>query len=212
MTMKIHDEIDDYTAGALCGALSPDEQQNFEQHLAECPHCRSLYEETQKMNDILNTTLPELRPDPNFERRVIAGFREKIANGGFHPWRGLVWFVQFRTVQAALALLALAAMVQGGSLVTGERAPWSTPIESKAYEANSPGADGFTTASAGSAWISPPGLLRAYSGVDLLSSPTVTTKSGEQAAVATTSNISGDAGVDFVTTYYSRGILQGPKR
>src|ERR1039457_5389160 len=101
--MKIHDEIEDWMAGALCGVLSPDEQQNFERHLAECPHCRSQYEENQKMNDILSQALPELRPDHNFERRIIAGFRERIARGGFHfhPLRGLVWLVRFRAVQAA---------------------------------------------------------------------------------------------------------------
>ena len=120
--MKIHDEIEDWMAGALCDALTPDEQKNFEQHLAQCPHCRSLYVENHKLNDLLNQTLPDLRPDQNFERRVIAAFREKIARGSFHPLRGLVWFVQFRTVRTALALLLLAAMVKGGSsMISGER-------------------------------------------------------------------------------------------
>ena len=121
--MKIHDEIDEWTAGALCGVLSPDEQQNFEQHLAECPHCRSLYEENQKMNTILNETLPELRPDHNFERRIIARFREKVARSGFHPLRGLAWLMRFRIAQAAFAIVLLAALVKVGAFVTGEHFP-----------------------------------------------------------------------------------------
>src|SRR5580698_9754658 len=119
--MNIHDEIGDWSAAALCDALTPEEQTNFERHLAECPHCRSLNEENQKMNEILNNTMPALRPDANFERRVIEGFREKTSGGWAHWWRGIVWFAQFRTVQAALAVVILAAMVKSGSMITGER-------------------------------------------------------------------------------------------
>jgi len=121
--MNIHDEIDDWSPASLCGLLTPEEHKNFELHLSECPQCRSLNEENKKMNDILNTTMPAARPDPNFERRVIAGFREKISGGWFHPLRGLVWVAQFRPVQAVLAVLILAAMVKTGSVVTGERFP-----------------------------------------------------------------------------------------
>jgi len=135
--MKIHDEIDDWTAGALCGVLSPEEQQNFEQHLAECPHCRSLYEENQKMNTILNETLPELRPDQNFERRIIARFREKVSRGGFHPLRGLVWLMQFRAAQAAFTILLLAALVKVGAVITKERFPrdGGLAVNTKAFNA-----------------------------------------------------------------------------
>jgi len=119
--MNIHDKIGDWSAAALCDALTPEEQTNFERHLAECPHCRSLNEENQKMNEILNNTIPALRPDPNFERRVIEGFREKTSGGWTQWWSGIVWFAQFRTVQAALAVVILAAMVKSGSMLTGER-------------------------------------------------------------------------------------------
>ncbi|HWB60674.1 MAG TPA: DUF4349 domain-containing protein [Chthoniobacteraceae bacterium] len=67
----------------------------------------------------------------------------------FRPLPAIVWLLQFRATQAALALLLLAAMVAGGSLITGERSP-----------------------------------LARKRGVDLLSAPTVTTKSGNQATVA----------------------------
>ena len=149
--MKIHDEFDEWSAGALCGALTPEEQKNFEQHLAECPRCRSLHEEDRKMNNIMKQSVVDMRPDPNFERRVIDGFREKIAQGWFHPWRGLVWFVQFRPVQAALAILILAAMIKGGSVISGEQFPVASMHKK---------------------------------GAGLLSSATVTTKSGERGEVA----------------------------
>ncbi len=64
--LTIHDEIDDWMAGALCGALSPDEQQNFERHLAECPRCRSLYEENKKMNDMLEQHAARTASRPQF--------------------------------------------------------------------------------------------------------------------------------------------------
>ena len=127
MTMKIHDEIDDWSAGALCDALSPEERQNFERHLAACPRCRALHEEDRKMNNTLKETMAEARPDANFERRIIDGFRGKIARPWYnpwtelHPWRGLVWLMHFRVAQAAVALLIAAAMVKAGSIITGDR-------------------------------------------------------------------------------------------
>ena len=125
--MKIHDEIDEWMAGALCDALSPEEQQNFERHLAECPHCRSLYEENQKMNSLLKDTLHELRPDPNFEGRLIAGFRERTSQGWFQRLSGtVIWLIQLRSAQAVLTVLMLVAMVKGGMLLTGERYGTST--------------------------------------------------------------------------------------
>ncbi len=60
--MKIHDEIDDWSAGALCGALSPEERQQFERHLADCPRCRSLHEEDGKMNETLKEAMAGVRP------------------------------------------------------------------------------------------------------------------------------------------------------
>ncbi|HWB61134.1 MAG TPA: zf-HC2 domain-containing protein, partial [Chthoniobacteraceae bacterium] len=132
--MKIHDEIDDWSAGALCGALTPGEIQEFERHLAECPRCRSLHEEDRKMNETLKETLSADRPDADFEQRVIKGVRGKIKRPWFNPWielhplRGLIWLMQFRVAQAAVALLVLAMMVSGmvvgGALISGERLPW----------------------------------------------------------------------------------------
>ena len=51
-----------------------------------------------------------------------------VASRPFLPLPGIVWLLQFRATQAALALLLLAALVEGGSLLTGERSPSRNPI------------------------------------------------------------------------------------
>lgn len=199
--MKIHDEIEEWMAGALCGALTPEEQQAFERHLAECPLCRSLYAEEQKMNTLLNTTFSELRPDPNFERRVLAGFREKTARGGFHPLRGLVWFVQLRPVQAVFAMLVLLAMVQVGALLTHERflvteisTRYSEPLD------YSGGSSHGTTVLSGA---------NTYTGATTINGGTLAIASRERAKPAT---LSGDLGVTIANDQVSRGILQSAAR
>src|ERR1700677_2849532 len=58
-------------------------------------------------------------------RRVREHTRGKAARRPFHPLAGLVWLMRFRAVQAAVALLILAAMIEGGSLITGERSPFA---------------------------------------------------------------------------------------
>ena len=212
--MNIHDEIEDWSAAALCDVLTPDEQMNFEQHLAECPHCRSLNEENQKMNEMLNNTMPVLRPDPNFERRVIAGFREKTSGGWFHPLRGLVWLAQFRTAQAAFTVLILAAMIAGGALLTGGRIG-----SSESSQRN--GVDPLSLPTDMSGQNVPPGVLgdvaeahfwnpyttNAKKGVDLLSAPSVTTMSGARNEVSLTRSGTGTLTLTGGNTYTGANTL-----
>lgn len=119
---RIHDEIEDWMAGAVCEALSPEEMAAFEQHLAECAHCRALFEEEQKMSTLLTGTISGFRPDHNFERRILEGFRSKTGGNGLRLLHWLVRLAQSRPLQAACAVLLLAAMVKSGSLITGEKA------------------------------------------------------------------------------------------
>jgi len=131
---RIHNEIEDWMAGALCDALDPAELQAFEHHIEHCPECRALFEEDQKMNTLLKNTLQEFSPDSNFERRILEGFRKKTARNRFRLTHWLALFASFRPVQAACAVLLLAAMVKSGSLLTGERFPVRNPISKNRLE------------------------------------------------------------------------------
>jgi hypothetical protein len=123
--MKIHDEIEDWMAGAECDSLSAEEHQQFEQHLAACPHCRSLYHEEKRMSTILEETLSTQRPDPQFEQRVVRGFREKAVRESIlrRVARYFLWLSQRRPTQAVLTLFLLLVLVKSGALLTGEKAP-----------------------------------------------------------------------------------------
>src|SRR6266478_6218061 len=74
----IHDEIDNWLAADLYGELSDEEQRQLHTHLVECVTCRKTHQETKTMNKILEETLTQEKPDPTFEQRMLAGFRNRV--------------------------------------------------------------------------------------------------------------------------------------
>ena len=74
----IHDEIDNWLAADLYGELSDEEQRQLHTHLVECSGCRKTHQETKTMNKILKETLTQQKPDPAFEQRMLAGFRNRV--------------------------------------------------------------------------------------------------------------------------------------
>jgi len=116
---RIHDEIEDWMSAALCEVISPEDKNCFEEHLAKCANCRTLFQEEQKINMLLNTTFAKVHPDPRFEQRILARFRNQTARSGFRLTQWLIELTQARPFQAACAVLLLAAMVKSGALLTG---------------------------------------------------------------------------------------------
>src|SRR6058998_4287211 len=74
----VHDEIDNWLAADLYGELSADEQRQLHTHLVECAVCRKTHQETKTMNKILEETFAQQKPDPAFEQRMLASFRNRI--------------------------------------------------------------------------------------------------------------------------------------
>src|SRR6266478_9319460 len=74
----IHDEIDNWLAADLYGELSDEEQRQLHTHLVDCATCRKTHQETKTMNKILEETLAQEKPDPAFEQRMLAVFRDRI--------------------------------------------------------------------------------------------------------------------------------------
>ena len=62
------------------------------------------------------------------EARKARKIRDRNPRRSFHPLEGLVWLMRFRAAQAAVALLILAAMIKGGSIISGERFHTTNPI------------------------------------------------------------------------------------
>jgi len=116
---QIHDEIEEWLAASVTGALSPAERENFERHLAECERCRALHEQEKTMSAMIGKTFSELKPDPDFEARIARQFRRSVASRRNYL-SSLARLFQARSVRWAAAALVLIALVKGGMILTGE--------------------------------------------------------------------------------------------
>src|SRR5437867_10728814 len=117
----IHDEIDSWLVADLHGELSNSERNALHAHLVDCDACRKTHQEIKVMNKILEETLAPQKPDPAFEQRMLAGFRNRV------PQRTglvklLVGLMRLRAVQITAVAAVLLALVQVGRLITGEGA------------------------------------------------------------------------------------------
>ena len=126
----IHDEIDTWLAADLLGELSNNERSALHAHLVDCAACRKTHQETKAMNKILEETLAQEKPDPAFEQRMLAGFRNRV------PQRsGLVKLLadlmRLRATQIAAVAAVLLGLVQIGRLITGE--PLGVPRARELY-------------------------------------------------------------------------------
>ena len=117
----VHDEIDNWLAADLYGELSAEEQRQLHTHLVECVACRKTHQETKTMNKILEETLTQQKPDPTFEQRMLAGFRNRV------PERTgllklLADLMRMRAAQVTAVAAVLLGLVQLGRMITGETA------------------------------------------------------------------------------------------
>ena len=115
----IHDEIDNWLAADLHGELSNNERSALHAHLVDCSACRKTHQEIKVMNKILEETLAPEKPDPVFEQRMLAGFRNRV------PQRSglvklLVPLMRWRATQIAAVAAALLGLFQIGRMITGE--------------------------------------------------------------------------------------------
>src|SRR5882724_1207649 len=128
----IHDEIDNWLAADLHGELSDNERSVLHTHLVDCATCRKTHQETKTMNKILEETLAQEKPDPAFERRMLAGFRRRI------PERSgllklLSDLMRLRAAQVTAVAAVLLGLVQLGRMTTRETA---TPLHGRDRYAN----------------------------------------------------------------------------
>jgi Domain of unknown function (DUF4349)/Putative zinc-finger len=128
----VHDEIDNWLAADLYGELSDEEQRQLHTHLVDCVACRKTHQETKTMNKILEETLAQQKPDPIFEQRMLAGFRNRI------PERTgllklLANLMRMRAAQVTAVAAVLLGLVQLGRMITGEAA---TPLAARDHYAN----------------------------------------------------------------------------
>ena len=120
----IHDEIDNWLAADLHGELSEGERSVLHTHLVDCAACRKTHQEIKVMNKILEETLAQEKPDPVFEQRMLASFRNRVPErSGFVKLLGDL--MRLRATQIAAVAAVLLGLVQIGRMITGE--PFAVP-------------------------------------------------------------------------------------
>jgi hypothetical protein len=117
----IHNEIENWLAADLHGDLSESEQSALHAHLVDCAACRKAHHETKTMNKILEETLAHEKPDPAFERRMLAGFRNRIPERTGVS-KVLANLMRLRATQITAVAAVLLGLVQIGRMLTGEKA------------------------------------------------------------------------------------------
>jgi hypothetical protein len=129
----VHDEIDNWLAADLYGELSDEEQRQLHTHLVECVACRKTHQETKTMNKILEETLAHEKPDPTFEQRMLASFRNRIPerSGFVKLFSDLM---RLRAAQITAVAAVLLGLVQLGRMITGETATPATARDRYANE------------------------------------------------------------------------------
>jgi anti-sigma factor RsiW len=126
----IHDEIENWLAADLHGELSTNERSALHAHLVDCGACRKTHQEIKLMNRILEETFAQQKPDPAFEQRILAGFRNRV------PQRSglvklLIDLMRLRATQIAAVVAVLLGLVQIGRMITGE--PLTVPPARERY-------------------------------------------------------------------------------
>src|SRR5213596_3619457 len=128
----IHNEIENWLAADLHGDLSEGEQSALHAHLVDCAACRKAHHETKTMNKILEETLAHEKPDPAFERRMLAGFRNRIPERTGVS-KVLANLMRLRATQIPAVAAVLLGLVQIGRMLTGENA---APLGNREYYAS----------------------------------------------------------------------------
>src|SRR5580700_12157888 len=81
------EEINHFIDSYLDGELEFVRQDELEQHLVNCPSCRSLLEQRRAFRAFFVAAVSEYKAPPQLEARVLAAIRPKPAKEKFSFWR-----------------------------------------------------------------------------------------------------------------------------
>ena len=116
-----HDPLDDLLAAAVHGELTAAQRAELDALLQHDPAARAAYQEIQTMHDLLEKNHRDVKPDPNFEDRMISGVRRRLREEGRREtawesalvlWRGLRAFwgqPSWKSYAGALAIILILA-------------------------------------------------------------------------------------------------------
>lgn len=108
------------SAASLLGDLSPEEQAAWNDLIQRDPEARARHEEFAAMNNLLQSHIAAAAPAPDFEQRVVGGFRRRVRRESLLA--RLSRLVRLPMIYIPATAAVLLALVQVGSMLTGERA------------------------------------------------------------------------------------------
>lgn len=108
------------SAASLLGDLSPEEQAAWNDLIQRDPEARAQHEELTAMNNLLQSHIAAAAPAPDFEQRVVGGFRRRVRRESLLARLSRLIRLPMVYIPAAAAILV--GLVQVGSMLTGERA------------------------------------------------------------------------------------------
>lgn len=74
-------EFEELSGAFALDAITPQERQEAEAHLAECPRCTKLYHELRAVVDLLPLSVPQINPPASMEERLFTAIREESQQG-----------------------------------------------------------------------------------------------------------------------------------
>ncbi len=114
-------DFEELSGAYVLNAITPEEQQEADAHLAECSHCRNLVRELRTAIDYLPLSVPQVVPSSALKKRVLTAIQDDAGPVSIQQiehrrdlrrkrssWR--TWSSQLLAVAAILLLLLLGGM------------------------------------------------------------------------------------------------------
>jgi len=141
-SFRMHCQEFETLAGAyVLGALSPEERQEADAHLAQCPDCQRMLRELQSAADLLPFTVPGVEPSAQVHDRLFAAIRAEASPVAVsdtpriperRPHQRSWWhYWQTRMALAAAVLFFL---------LSGAMVAWNVSLQQRIAQLSAPGA------------------------------------------------------------------------
>lgn len=71
------EELEELSGAYVLDAITPEERQEVDEHLAQCSNCTQLIKELRSVVDLLPLTVPQVDPSPALKERILAAISDK---------------------------------------------------------------------------------------------------------------------------------------
>lgn len=71
------EDLEELSGAYVLDAITPEERQEADEHLAQCPKCTQLIKELRSVVDFLPLTVPQVEPSPALKERILSAINDK---------------------------------------------------------------------------------------------------------------------------------------